>query len=73
MAKLYGAQQMVFQAILNAQGETSAYIEDTKVAQVTQIAMRDMRDWLLTLDQEEYIDLTLTDSGLRASITPKVA
>jgi len=33
--------------------------------------MSDMRNWLLTLDQEEYIDLTLTNNGLSASITPK--
>jgi uncharacterized caspase-like protein len=71
MAKLYGAQKMVLQAILNAQGETSTYIEDSKLTQATQIAMSDMRNWLLTLDQEEYIDLTLTNNGLSASITPK--
>ena len=71
MAKLYGAQKMVLQAILNAQGETSTYIEDSKLAQATEIAMSDMRNWLLTLDQEEYIDLTLTNNGRSASITPK--
>ena len=71
MAKLYGAQKMVLQAILNAQGETSTYIEDSKLTQATQIAMSDMRNWLLTLDQEEYVDLALTNNGLSASITPK--
>ena len=71
MAKLYGAQKMVLQAILNAQGETSTYIDDSKLAQATQIAMSDMRNWLLTLDQEEYVDLALTNNGLSASITPK--
>ncbi|MGZ3488891.1 MAG: caspase family protein [Isosphaeraceae bacterium] len=71
MAKLYGAQKMVLQAIQNAQGETSNYIDDSKLSQATRIAMSDMRNWLLTLDQEEYIDLTLTNNGLSASITPK--
>ena len=71
MSKLYGAQKMVLQAIQNAQGETSNYIDDSKLSQATQIAMSDMRNWLLTLDQEEYIDLTLTNNGLSASITPK--
>src|SRR5512135_3111175 len=71
MAKLYGAQKMVLQAIQNAQGETSNYIDDTKLTQATQIAMSDMRNWLLTLDQEEYVDLALTNNGLSASITPK--
>ena len=71
MAKLYGAQKMVLQAIQNAQGETSNYIDDTKLTQATQIAMSDMRNWLLTLDQEEYVDLALTNNGLSASIIPK--
>ena len=44
MAKLFGAQRMVLQAILDAEGESSAFIEDTKVAQATQISLRDVRD-----------------------------
>ena len=66
MPRLFGAQRMVLQAILDAQGETSAFIEDTRVAQVNQISLRDMRDWFLTLDQDEYVDLALTESGLKA-------
>ena len=31
MPKLFGAQRMVLQAILDAQGETSAFIEDSRV------------------------------------------
>ena len=71
MPRLFGAQRMVLQALLEAQGETSAFIEDTRVSQATQIALRDMRDWFLTLDQDEYIDLALTESGLSASVTAK--
>jgi len=71
MPRLYGAQRMVLQAILDAQGETSAFIEDTRVAQVTQISLRDMRDWFLSLDQDEYVDLALTEGGLKASVTAK--
>ena len=70
MPKLFGAQRMVLQAILDAQGETPAFIEDTRVAQVTQISLRDMRDWFLTLDQDEYVDLALTESGMKASRSP---
>lgn len=71
MARLFGTQRMVLEAIINAQGETSAFIEDAKVAQVTRIALRDMRDWFLTLDQDEYVELALTEGGLKASVTPK--
>ena len=71
MPRLYGAQRMVLQAIQDAQGETSAFIEDAEIAQATQVALRDMRDWFLTLDQDEYVDLALTEDGMRASVMPK--
>jgi Caspase domain len=71
MAKLYGAQRMVLQAIQDAQGDTRSFIEDSRVAQATNISLRDMRDWLLTLDQDEYVDLALTEGGMSASVTAK--
>src|SRR4051812_2100697 len=71
MPRLFGAQRLVLQAILDAQGESSAFVEDSRIAQATQISMRDMRDWYLTLDQDEYVDLALTENGLKASLTPK--
>jgi Caspase domain len=71
MSRLYGAQRLVLQALLEAQGDSSAFLEDTRIAQTTQIALRDMRDWFLTLDQDEYVDLALTEGGLKASVTPK--
>ena len=55
MAKLIGAQRMVLQAILDAQGETTSYIADTKIAEATQIAIKDVRDWLETLEGNEYV------------------
>jgi hypothetical protein len=71
MPKLYGAQRLVLQKILDAQGDSSAFIEDSRIAQTTKIALRDTRDWLLTLDHDEYVDLALTQNGLRAAVTAK--
>ena len=71
MARLFGAQRMVLQALLDAQGETSAFIEDSRIAQATNISPRDMRDWLLTLDHDELVDLALTENGMSASGTAK--
>ena len=71
MAKLYGAQRMVLQAILDAQGDSQVFVEDSRIAGTTNITLRDMRDWLLTLDHEELVDLALTENGLRASVTSK--
>ena len=69
MAKLIGAQRMVLQAILDAQGETTNYIGDTKIAEATQIAIKDVRDWLETLEGNEYINVARTEAGISASVT----
>jgi hypothetical protein len=71
MAKLFGAQRMVLQAIQDAQGDTGAFIEDSRIAQATRISLMDMRDWFLTLDHDELVDLALTESGMSASVTAK--
>jgi hypothetical protein len=71
MAKLFGAQRLVLQTILDAQGDSQSFIEDSRVAESTRISLRDMRDWLLTLDHDEYVDLALAENGLKASVTAK--
>src|SRR5271157_5869666 len=71
MAKLFGAQRMVLQALLEAQGDTGAFVEDSRIAQATRISLRDMRDWFLTLDNDELVDLALTENGMSASLTAK--
>ena len=65
MPRLFGAQRLVLQAILDAQSDTPAFIEDTRVAQAAQIPLRDTRDWFLILDQDEFVDLALTEGGLK--------
>jgi uncharacterized caspase-like protein len=62
---------MVLQALVDAQGETGAFIEDSRIAQATRISLRDMRDWFLTLDHDELVDLGLTENGMSASVTAK--
>jgi hypothetical protein len=69
MAKLIGAQRMVLQAILDAQGESEDFVDDTRIAQTTRIALKDVRDWLQTLEGKEFIQVARTEAGLSASIT----
>ncbi len=71
MARIFGAQRMVLQAIQDAQGDSQSFIEDTRVCQATRISLRDMRDWFLTLDNDELVDLALTENGMSASVTAK--
>jgi hypothetical protein len=71
MARLFGAQRMVLQAVMDTQGDTPAFIEDTRICQATKISLQDMRDWFLTLDHDELVDLALTENGMSASVTAK--
>jgi len=71
VVKLYGAQRMVLQALLDAQGQTASFIEDNKIAQATKIVLVDAKMWLETLEEGEYINLARTEAGLSASITAK--
>ena len=71
MARIFGAQRMVLQAIQDAQGDSQSFIEDIRIAQATKISLRDMRDWFLTLDNDELVDLALTENGMSASVTAK--
>ena len=71
MARLFGAQRLVLQAIHDAQGESQSFIEDTRICQATRISLRDMRDWFLTLDNDQLVDLALTENGMSASVTAK--
>ena len=46
MAKLIGSQQMVLQAIQDSPKDTAGLVTDIQVAQTTQIAVEDVRDWI---------------------------
>ena len=71
MAKLMGAQPMVLQAILDASADILSFVEDSQIARTTRIALKDVRDWLETLEREEYVEIARTEAGLSASITAK--
>ena len=71
MAKLIGAQPMVLQAILDASGNVPSFVEDSQIARTTRIALKDVRDWLETLEGDDYVEIARTEAGLSASITAK--
>ena len=69
MAKLMGAQPMVLQAILDASADILSFVEDSQIARTTRIALKDVRDWLETLEGNEYVSVARTEAGLSASVT----
>ena len=71
MAKLIGTQRMVLRAVLDAQSDSGAYVEDTSIAQATMMTLSDVRHCLVTLDGEEFVDLARTEKGLSVSATAR--
>jgi len=71
MAKLFGAQRMVLQAILDLPKDAAGFVSDTQVAQGTSIALKNVRDWIETLEGEEFVEVARTTAGVSASITAK--
>jgi hypothetical protein len=69
MARLIGAQRMVLQAIVDLPVNSAGFVTDAQIAQHTQIAASDVRDWIETLEGEGLVNVAKTTSGLSASIT----
>src|SRR5262249_47604640 len=69
MAKLIGAQRMVLQAIVDLSPNSVGFVTDSQIAQATQIAIADVRDWIETLEGEGLVNVAKITSGLSASIT----
>lgn len=69
MARLFGAQRMVLQAITDLPKNPAGFVADQQVAQSTKIALSDVRDWIETLEGEGYVEVAQTEAGLTASIT----
>jgi hypothetical protein len=71
MAKLFGAQKTVLQAIHDSPKNAAGFVTDVLIAGTTRIALDDIRDWFDTLDGEGLLEVARTTEGLSASITAK--
>ncbi len=71
MAKLIGAQRKILQAILDLPRDAAGYVTDSQIAQTTQIAISDVRDWIETLEGDGYVEVARAGGGLNALITAK--
>jgi hypothetical protein len=47
MPGLFGAQRMILQAVLAGQGTTNMPVKDTQIVEATDIALNNVREWLL--------------------------
>ena len=71
MAKLFGGQRMVLQAILDLPKDAVGFVTDKQIEQRTNIALKDIKNWIETLHGEELVEVARTTEGVSASITAK--
>ena len=71
MAKLFGAQALVLQAIDAAPKGAAGYCTDAQIAADTRVSLKDVQDYIDNLEDEGYVNVARTTEGLSASITAK--
>jgi hypothetical protein len=69
---LEGSERKILHAILREQGEESAgYVDDSKIAEISQLSVEEVRDCLETLEEKEFVQRSLGVHGYSAYITAK--
>ena len=69
--ELKGAQRLILQAVQDLQGSSTTFVEDTQIAAHTRMELRDVQNWLVTLEQEGLVSLVRSLDGIRVFIEAK--
>jgi CHAT domain len=69
MSRLLGAQRMVLQSIFDLPKDVAGFVSDHQIARNTMIAIKDVRNWIKSLEGDGFINVARTDDGLCASIS----
>jgi hypothetical protein len=69
--KLEGGERLVLKSLLDLQGNSNDYVEDTRLAAATKMAVEDVRDWLEILEGKGFVERTRLTDGFSAYVTAK--
>jgi hypothetical protein len=69
--KLEGGERLVLKKLIDLQGNTQEYIEDIRLADMTKMAVHDVRLWLETLEGKGFVERTRLSEGVSAYATAK--
>ena len=61
----------VLRAILDGRDDSSGFVLDVEIAKSTLMRLRDVRDYLMSLNDEAFIELARLPTGFTATITAK--
>ena len=69
--KLEGGERLVLKSLLDLQGDSGDYVEDSRLAAATRMFVQDVRDWLETLQGKGFVERSRGTEGFSAYITAK--
>ena len=64
--KLEGGERLVLKTLLELHGDSKDYVEDSRLADATNMAVQDVRDWLETLEGKGFVERTRLTDGFSA-------
>ena len=56
--KLEGGERLVLKTLADLQGNSTDYVEDSRLALAAKMFVHDVRDWLETLEGKGYVERT---------------
>src|SRR5271157_3611953 len=69
--KLEGGERLVLKTLLDLQGDSKDYVEDSRLADAAKMVVQDVRDWLETLEGKGFVERTRLTDGFSAYVTAK--
>jgi DNA-binding MarR family transcriptional regulator len=69
--KLEGGERRVLKSLLDLQGDSGDYVEDSRLAAATKMLVQDVRDWLETLEGKGFVERARGTEGFSAYITAR--
>ena len=69
--KLEGGERLVLKILRDLQGDSTDYVDDSRLAHATKMRVEDVRDWLETLEGKGFVERTRLTDGLSAYVTAK--
>ena len=69
--KLEGGERLVLKSLADLQGDSTDYVDDSRLAAATKMLVDDVRDWLETLEGKGFIERTRLTDGFSAYVTAK--
>ena len=69
--KLEGGERLVLKILRDLQGDSTDYVEDTRLQAETKMSVQDVRDWLETLEGKGFVERARVNDGFSAYITAK--